>query len=109
MNEGDDGVLLRRYADERSEEAFTEVVRRHLGLVYSAALRQVGGNAATAEDVSQMVFAEMARKARSLASHPALCGWLYTITRRIASRAVRDAARRQRREEESMRQLSEPS
>jgi hypothetical protein len=38
----DDAELLRRYADARSQEAFTELVERHLGLVYHAALRRTG-------------------------------------------------------------------
>lgn len=33
--------LLRRYADEHSENAFAELVRRQIGFVYAAALRQV--------------------------------------------------------------------
>jgi len=36
----DESELLRRYADERAEVAFAEIVRRHIGLVYHAALRQ---------------------------------------------------------------------
>ena len=35
----EDAELLRRYSTERSEAAFTELVRRHGDLVYSAALR----------------------------------------------------------------------
>ncbi len=46
-----DGELLRRYSEEKSEEAFTELVRRHVDLVYSAALRQVNGDAHLAQDV----------------------------------------------------------
>ncbi len=34
----EDAELLGRYAREHSEGAFTELVRRHLDLVYSAAL-----------------------------------------------------------------------
>ena len=40
----DDSELLRRYVQERSESAFAELVQRKAGLVYSAALRQVGGD-----------------------------------------------------------------
>ena len=53
-----DGELLRRYAETNSESAFTELVERHLPLVYSAALRQVNGDAHLAQDVAQTVFAE---------------------------------------------------
>lgn len=96
----DDAELLRRYAEESSEEAFAELVRRHLGLVYHAALRQCGGDAHRAEDVAQSVFASLARKARRLARHPALAGWLHTSTRHAAAQAVRGEVRRQDRERE---------
>jgi hypothetical protein len=48
----DDAELLRRYAGTASEEAFTELVQRHLNLVYSAALRQVGHDRALAQEVA---------------------------------------------------------
>ena len=40
----DDAQLLRRYTEERAEQAFGELVARHIDLVYSAALRVVGGD-----------------------------------------------------------------
>jgi hypothetical protein len=81
----DDAELLRRYAAERSEEAFAELVQRHLNLVYRSALRQLGGDAHRAEDVAQSVFALLAHKAASLSGHPNLAGWLYTTTHLTAT------------------------
>ncbi len=52
----DDAQLFRRYAEENSEEAFAVLVTRNLDLVYSAALRQLGGDAHRAKDVAQVVF-----------------------------------------------------
>jgi RNA polymerase sigma factor (sigma-70 family) len=102
----DDAELLREYTEERSEEAFAELVRRHLGLVYNAALRQVGGDAHLAQDVAQSVFADLARKAGALSGRAVLAGWLYTSTRYAAVQVVRSEQRRRRREDAVMR-LSE--
>lgn len=63
----DDLQLLERYARQGAEDAFGQLVARHLNLVYSAALRQVGGEASLAQDVAQLVFTNLARKA------PVLC------------------------------------
>ena len=93
-----DAELLRLYAKAGSESAFTGLVRRHLPLVYSAALRQVQGNEALAQDVAQSVFIDLARKASSLASREVLAGWLYCSTRMAASKALRSERRRQLRE-----------
>ena len=82
-----DAELLRRCAEETSEAAFAELVQRNGDLVYSAALRQVGGDAHRAQDVAQVVFTTLARKAASLTKHPVLAGWLYTTTRLAAGRA----------------------
>jgi RNA polymerase sigma factor (sigma-70 family) len=94
----DDSELLRRYAAEHSEAAFAELVRRHVDLVYSAALRLVNGDSHRAQDLTQQVFSELARHAKSLARHPTLVGWLYTTTRQMAWRAIRSETRRAARE-----------
>jgi len=97
----DDPTLLDRYANERSEEAFAELVRRHLPLVYSAALRRTNGDAHRAEDVAQAVFTTMARDAEALSRHAALTGWLYTATRHAAIDLMRAERRRLTREQEA--------
>ncbi len=94
----DDAELLRQYATDRTEQAFAELVRRHLGLVYGVALRQVGGDAHLAQDVAQEVFTALARKAPSLVARPALGGWLYQATQYAAINAVRRESRRRLRE-----------
>src|SRR5687767_7919009 len=103
----DDAELLRSYAEARDEAAFTEFVRRHLGLVYFAALRRSGGNSTLAEEVAQYVFTETARRATTLAGHGAVTGWLYTTTRNATVMAVRKERSRQKREQEAshMREL----
>ena len=96
----DDLELLHAYAVDGSEDAFRTVLERYVGLVYSAALRQVR-NPDLAQDVTQAVFVILARKAASLRSGTVLAGWLFRTTRFVAARAVRDEQRRQRREQEA--------
>ncbi|MDO8540534.1 MAG: TonB family protein [Opitutaceae bacterium] len=97
----DDTGLLHRYAAEGCEEAFGELVRRHLNLVYGCALRRVGGDTHLAEDVCQQVFSALARDASVLSRRAVLGGWLFTTTRFIAAQAVRTERRRQSREQEA--------
>jgi RNA polymerase sigma factor (sigma-70 family) len=97
----DDAELLRRYAATRAEDAFAELVRRHLDGVYSAALRRVGGDTHLAEDVAQQVFVALAQKADQLSCHPVLAGWLHAATRHEAAHVVRYERRRKAREQEA--------
>ena len=96
-----DGELLRRYVHDRSETAFGELVSRHINLVYSAALRQVNGDTHLAEDVTQSVFADLARKAARLLRHTSLTGWLFTSTRFVVTNVRRTEQRRSLREREA--------
>lgn len=93
-----DTELIRRYASAGAEEAFAELVRRHLDLVHSAALRQCGDHPAIAEDICQLVFTQLARKAPKLTSHPNLAGWLYAATRLASLELKRSESRRVARE-----------
>jgi RNA polymerase sigma factor (sigma-70 family) len=95
----DDDQLLERYAAEVSEEAFAELTRRHTGLVYSAAMRQVR-NPQLAQDVTQVVFAHLARQAHSIPKGTVLAGWLHRDTRYTALDFIRADARRYRREQQ---------
>jgi RNA polymerase sigma factor (sigma-70 family) len=88
----DDWQLLKSYGRDDSQDAFTEIVRRHVNLVYSAALRQMR-EAELARDVTQLVFANLARRAKSLKPKGTLAGWLY----RDASFTSREILRRERR------------
>ncbi len=97
----DDAQLLRRYVADRSEAAFGELVRRHLNLVYSVALRQANGDAHLAQDAAQAVFTDLARKAPALAGRSVLAGWLFTSTRYAASKLIRAEQRRHAREQEA--------
>jgi RNA polymerase sigma factor (sigma-70 family) len=96
-----DTELLRQFVEQRAEAPFTELVQEHLNLVYSAALREMNGDGALAEDVSQAVFTELARKAPRLLGHPSLAGWLYTTVRHFAANWRRADQHRRRREEEA--------
>lgn len=98
----DDAELLRRYALDRSEEAFALLVQRHIGAVYSVALRQVQGDTHLAEDITQIVFSTLARKGPNLAGRPVLGGWLYRTTRFAARDVIRAESRRRNREREAL-------
>ena len=92
-----DAQLLQDYARAKSQDAFTELVRRHLNVVYSAALRQVR-SPQFAEEISQSVFADLARAADKLKPGTILTAWLYQVTRRTAIDVIRRESRRQARE-----------
>lgn len=98
-----DSELLAAFARTNSGDAFAELVRRHVNLVYSAALRQVHGDAHLAQDVAQTVFADLARKAGSLSRRASLAGWLYTSAHFAAAKIIRGDSRRRDREGKFMR------
>jgi RNA polymerase sigma factor (sigma-70 family) len=100
MNSLTDQQLLRQYTELRAEAAFGELVRRHVDLVYSAAVRMVQ-DAHLAEDVTQGVFVALSRSAGQLTERPVLSGWLHRTTQNLAANAVRSDVRRRAREQEA--------
>ncbi len=105
----DDRQLLSGYIEDASEAAFRELVARHVNLVYSVALREVGGDEHLAKDVAQIVFVDLARKARSLGRDVVLAGWLHRATRYAARQTLRAQRRRQAREEQAIAMNDTPS
>src|SRR5690348_9750259 len=97
MTEGQE--LLSRYVRTGSEEAFEEIVKRYLGLVYSTATRILAGDAHLAEDIGQAVFLRLAQKAPKLSADTMLGGWLHRDTCFVASKLMRKEQRRRLREQ----------
>jgi RNA polymerase sigma factor (sigma-70 family) len=100
MHEKSDMELLQEYRSDGSEAAFATIVRRHINLVHSAALR-MAQDRDLADDVTQAVFVVLSRKARSLSPKTMLAGWLYRTARFAAADALKSKYRRQRREQEA--------
>jgi RNA polymerase sigma factor (sigma-70 family) len=98
----DSQTLLAQYIQHGSEEVFRELVARYVDLVYSTALRLVEGDSHRAKDVSQIVFVDLASKARTFSSDIKLGGWLHRHTCFVAANTLRGERRRQFRERQAV-------
>ena len=94
-------TLLADYVTNGSEQAFRELVARYIDLVYSTAVRLVNGDTHRAEDVTQTVFADLARLAGMLSKDVMLGGWLHRRTWHVATTLMRNERRRQHRERQA--------
>jgi RNA polymerase sigma factor (sigma-70 family) len=101
MNDFD---LLRAYVEQGAEDAFTELVNRHINLVYSAAMRQIRDPHIAAE-ITQSVFIILARKTATIRPGTILAGWLLRTTRYTAANARRREHHRHESEQTAMEQL----
>ncbi|HWI59828.1 MAG TPA: hypothetical protein VNZ22_21545 [Bacillota bacterium] len=84
--------MLAEYVQTGSEAAFRELVSRYLDLVYSTALRRVGGDAHLAQGVVQTVFLHLARKGSGLSGQVILGG--YRDACYVAAKLMRGERRR---------------
>ena len=96
-------LLVREFTARQSQSAFAALVARHTNLVYSAALRQTR-DPQLAEEVTQVVFIILARKAASLGAKTILTGWLYRTACYVSGSALKRERRRQHREQEAYMQ-----
>ena len=94
--------LLAEYRRNGSDAAFQELVARYVDLVFSTALRLVEGDTHRAEDVTQTVFVDLARKARMLPEDVRLGGWLHRDACLVAGHTLRGERRRQTRERQAV-------
>src|SRR5262245_24315173 len=101
-----DSSLLAVFVEAGDERAFRELVDRHVDLVYSAARRQVR-DAHLAEDVTQAVFAVLARKARSVRNGAALPAWLIATTNFVSRDVIRSESRRRKRETQAAEMMNQ--
>ena len=99
MTDAPDAELLEQFVRDHSEAAFTALVGRHIGLVHSVALRHTA-NPQHAEDITQVVFIILARKAAAMNCKTILPGWLYHTARLAAANFQRAEIRRRRRDQE---------
>jgi RNA polymerase sigma factor (sigma-70 family) len=84
-----------QYASTGDSQAFARIVRRHIDMVYSAALRRTSDRH-LADDITQSTFLVLAQQAKSLRPGVHLAAWLLRVTRYTASNAVRLKNRRAR-------------
>jgi RNA polymerase sigma factor (sigma-70 family) len=94
-----DWKLLRQYLDGGSQAAFSQLVERHMKLVYLTCCRELLETEA-AEDAAQTVFILLACKARALKRGVSISGWLFLTARFVAKDLGRSRQRERRMEEE---------
>jgi RNA polymerase sigma factor (sigma-70 family) len=92
-----DAELAGRYAADRDETAFAELVRRHGPAVFGVC-RRVLGNGHDADDAFQATFLVLARKARRIAFRPDIASWLFAVAMRASREVLRRRNRRRSRE-----------
>jgi RNA polymerase sigma factor (sigma-70 family) len=92
-----DPELLKEYLHGGSEDAFAELVNRYVGLAYSVARRKLQ-DSSLAEEVVQIMFCLLARKAGLLIRYDSIAGWIYKATFNISIKTLRDERKRRERE-----------
>ena len=93
--------LLREYARHNSEEAFATLVSRHLNLVYSVGLRQLGDAHLSEEVSAEPCLSSLRARRTPLGPKTILPAWLCRTAHYVARDALRAQRRRRSREQEA--------
>ena len=92
-----DRDLLKAYLQGGSESAFAQLVHQYVDLAYAVAQRQLRDQT-QAEEVVQLTFCLLAKKARELTEYDSLAGWIYRAAYNISLKTLRDERTRRDRE-----------
>ncbi len=90
-----ENVLLRRFVTKGDPAAFSEIVRRHAGLVYAVSMRVLGDRDKAADAVQETFFQFLRDAGRITGSIPA---WLHRVAAGKAMDRIRNESSRRRRE-----------
>ena len=91
-----DGVLIQRFAQDNDGEAFSALMDRYAGMVYTTC-RRILGDEAQAADASQETFFQLIKSADQVRG--SLGAWLHCVATRRAVDLVRQNASRRQREQ----------
>lgn len=91
-----EAVLLQRFSTQGDIGAFSQLVGRHLSLVYGVCVR-ILQDETDAADVTQETFFQLLRQARNVSG--SLAGWLHTVATRKSIDLIRRGQARKRREQ----------
>lgn len=75
----EESKLIARVSDNRDEQAFRELVRRHESRVRALLMRLSGGNGVLADDLAQEVFLRAFRGLEAFEGRSKFSTWLYRI------------------------------
>ena len=89
-----DWILLRKFKDDRSEAAFSEIVHRYANMVYATCYAHLQDRQ-MAEDATQAVFLILARKSE-LRRGSTMAGWLFRTALHVSMHQRRADIRRRR-------------
>jgi RNA polymerase sigma factor (sigma-70 family) len=98
----DSQQMLADYVKDGSESAFRGLVARYINSVHSTAVRLVNGDTHLAEDITQTVFVDLARKAHTLPPEVMVGGWLHRDVCFVAGKTMRGERRRRFRERQAV-------